>query len=94
MRFVFPISGIFLGACNFGNDFDKHTYCVVASSIADMSIKAREVGVPQAGRKASATDIRNVQNVALADATAKSNISPWTGAMMKVSAIQTASIYL
>lgn len=30
------------------------------------------------------TEIRQVQNVALADATAKAGVSPWTGAMFKV----------
>ena len=36
-------------------------------------------------RHGSVTEIRQVQNVALADATAKAGVSPWTGAMFKVS---------
>jgi hypothetical protein len=36
-------------------------------------------------RRASLTsEIRQVQNVALADATAKAGVSPWTKAMFKV----------
>jgi hypothetical protein len=36
-------------------------------------------------RRASLTsEIRQVQNVALADATAKAGVSPWTRAMFKV----------
>lgn len=43
-----------------------------------------EAGVSQDERRESATDIRQVQNVALADATAKAGVSPWTPAMFRV----------
>jgi hypothetical protein len=36
-------------------------------------------------RRSSVHEVRHVQNVALADATAKANVSPWTRAMFKVS---------
>lgn len=44
------------------------------------------VGVSHAERRGSATEIREVQNVALADATAKSGVSAWTPAMFRVRA--------
>jgi hypothetical protein len=34
--------------------------------------------------RSSSTQIRQVQNVAFADATAKANVRPWTKAMFKV----------
>lgn len=43
-----------------------------------------EVGVSHEERRESATDIRQVQNVALADATAKAGVSPWTTAMFRL----------
>jgi hypothetical protein len=43
------------------------------------------VGVLHDERRESGTDIRHVQNVALADATAKAGVSPWTPAMFRVS---------
>lgn len=44
------------------------------------------VGVSHDERREShsTTDIRLVQNVALADATAKAGVSPWTRAMFRV----------
>jgi hypothetical protein len=45
----------------------------------------KDVGVSHAERPKSATEVRQVQNVALADATAKAGVSPWTKSMFKVS---------
>lgn len=45
----------------------------------------KEVGVSHTERPKSATEVRQVQNVALADATAKAGVSPWTPSMFKVS---------
>jgi hypothetical protein len=42
-------------------------------------------GVSQTERPKSPTELREVQNVALADATAKAGVSPWTPSMFKVS---------
>ncbi|KAF2254899.1 general substrate transporter [Trematosphaeria pertusa] len=41
-------------------------------------------GISQEERRGSATQVRNVQNVALADATAKAGVSPWTPAMFRL----------
>lgn len=38
-------------------------------------------------RNSAATEIRQVHNVAFADAEAKAGVSPWTPAMFKVSAM-------
>jgi hypothetical protein len=43
-------------------------------------------------RANSVTEIRQVQNVALADATAKAGVSPWTPSMFKVSSRMNASL--
>lgn len=43
-----------------------------------------EVGVSHDERRESGTEILQVQNVALADATAKAGVSAWTPAMFKV----------
>lgn len=53
-------------------------------------MSAPEVGKDSIGashvekRGSATTQIREVQNVALADATAKSGVSPWTPAMFRV----------
>ena len=39
-------------------------------------------------RLGSSTEVRQVQNVALADATAKAGVSPWTPTMLKVSSLR------
>ncbi|KAF2681349.1 MFS lactose permease-like protein [Lentithecium fluviatile CBS 122367] len=49
-----------------------------------MSAEQKEIGVTAAERRGSNTEIRHVQNVALADATAKSAVSPWTPAMFRL----------
>jgi len=57
-------------------------------SITGMDLPAgmqKDVGVSHSERPKSATEVRQVQNVALADATAKAGVSPWTPSMFKVS---------
>ncbi|KAF2795406.1 general substrate transporter [Melanomma pulvis-pyrius CBS 109.77] len=49
-----------------------------------MAEERKDVGVSTAERRGSVTEIRQVQNVALADATAKAGVSPWTPAMFKL----------
>lgn len=44
-----------------------------------------DVGVSHAERRGSTSEVRNVQNVALADATAKAGVTPWSKAMFRVS---------
>jgi hypothetical protein len=44
----------------------------------------RDVHVREVRRSSVSAEIRQVQNVALADATAKAGVSPWTKAMFKV----------
>lgn len=43
-----------------------------------------EVRISHAERSSSSMQIRQVQNVAFADATAKANVRPWTKSMFKV----------
>lgn len=59
-------------------------------------IEKTEVGVSHIEREHShkTTEIREVQNVALADATMKANLSPWTGRMFKVSTLPIAQTLL
>lgn len=59
-------------------------------------IEKTEVGVSHIEREHShkTTEIREVQNVALADATMKANLSPWTGRMFKVSTLPIARTLL
>lgn len=45
----------------------------------------RDVHTSHTERSSSTVEIRQVQNVAFADATAKAGVSPWTKAMFKVS---------
>jgi hypothetical protein len=44
----------------------------------------RDVHTSHTRRNSITAEIRQVQNVALADATAKAGVSPWTKAMFKV----------
>ena len=44
----------------------------------------RDVHTSHTERSNGTTQIRQVQNVAFADATAKANVRPWTKAMFKV----------
>jgi hypothetical protein len=44
----------------------------------------RDVHTSTTRRSSVTAEIRQVQNVALADATAKAGVSPWTKAMFKV----------
>ena len=59
-------------------------------------IEKTEVGVSHIERENGhkTTEIREVQNVALADATMKANLSPWTGRMFKVSTLPIARTLL
>jgi hypothetical protein len=59
-----------------------------------MSTEDKDAGTSHKveNRAGSVTEIRQVQNVALADATAKAGVSPWTPAMFKVSSEMYASI--
>jgi hypothetical protein len=50
-----------------------------------MSTEQKEMGISHTATDDSGTEDRQVENVALADATAKAGVSPWTGAMFKVS---------
>lgn len=47
-------------------------------------IHKRDVHTSHTERSSSTVEIRQVQNVAFADATAKANVRPWTKAMFKV----------
>jgi hypothetical protein len=44
----------------------------------------RDVHTSHTERSSGTSEIRQVQNVAFADATAKANVRPWTKAMFKV----------
>ena len=50
-----------------------------------MTTEHKAVGVTTAERRGS-DEVRHVQNVALADATAKAGVSPWTPSLFRVSA--------
>jgi hypothetical protein len=51
----------------------------------------RDVHTSHTERSSSTMEIRQVQNVAFADATAKANVRPWTKAMFKVGSINVFS---
>lgn len=54
-------------------------------------IHKRDVHTSHTERSSSTVEIRQVQNVAFADATAKANVRPWTKAMFKVGFFLTQS---
>lgn len=59
-----------------------------------MSTEHKDAGASHKieNRAGTVTEVRQVQNVALADATAKAGVSPWTPAMFKVSSRIHASL--
>ena len=58
----------------------------------EMSTEGKDVGVSQT-EKNDSSEVINVQNVALADATAKSNVSPWTKSMFRVSGVSSSFLF-
>jgi len=59
-------------------------YSLMVHDMGKMDHRHKRSGVHTSHSTSTTAEIRQVQNVAFADATAKANVKPWTKAMFKV----------
>ena len=59
-------------------------YSLMVHDMGKMDYRHKRSGVHTSHSTSTTAEIRQVQNVAFADATAKANVKPWTKAMFKV----------